>query len=92
VRFDAADDGVKEISIGVAPAARGRSLGAAAIDAGVTRVFSDSSAARVVARIKPDNERSIASFRNADFDPAGRETADGEDVLLYSRNRDAGLA
>ena len=86
LRFDASSDGEAEVSIGLAPAARGHGLAAPVIDAGTRRLFATTSVRRVVARVKRGNDASIASFVNADFDlDASRST---DNLLLYSRTHD----
>lgn len=68
VRFDDAGEGRWEISINLAPGARGVGLGAVAIDAGVARLVDDvGEVTRVTARVRLTNEASLRVFRRAGF-------------------------
>lgn len=67
VRFDGHGDGRWEISINLAPGARGAGLGAPAIDAGVARLAGDETVSEVTARVRPTNEASLRAFRRAGF-------------------------
>lgn len=61
-----------EISVAVAADRRGQGWGPAVIDAGVRRLFAETSISRVTARIKPENAASISSFEHAGFRPCDR--------------------
>jgi len=88
VRFETRD-GTTEIAVTVASAARGRGWGAALIDAGVRRLFSETDVDRVVARVKPDNEPSIRAFESAVFDFEGEGSDEHNMWVRYARRRDA---
>jgi RimJ/RimL family protein N-acetyltransferase len=67
VRFDRESDEVAVISVSVAPAARGRSLAPAIIDAGV-RAAADRWPVRAIrAEIREENAASLAAFADAGF-------------------------
>lgn len=72
VRFDAAEDGRgAEISINVAPAARGRGLGHELLLAAISR-YREAVAPRMLrARIRPGNAASLRLFRGAGFSTLG---------------------
>jgi spore coat polysaccharide biosynthesis predicted glycosyltransferase SpsG len=89
LRFEIGPDGAAEVSVTMAPEARGGGLGAAVVAAGVDRLFESTATQTVIARIKPQNVASVATFVRADFDPAGSEQHRGSKVLLYSRRRHA---
>ena len=77
VRFDH-----QEISIALAPWARGRSFSSRAIREGVVR----SGFHRVVAKILPENSASIRAFEKAGFVLAGKIVTHGRVALLYETN------
>jgi spore coat polysaccharide biosynthesis predicted glycosyltransferase SpsG/L-amino acid N-acyltransferase YncA len=77
-----------EIDVSVAPAQRGKGLGAAIIAAGVARFFGEVSARRVVARVRPENVASVEAFTTAGFVLEGTESDDAYTWLRYSRERD----
>lgn len=87
VRFERDEDGGAEVSIAVAPEARGRGLGRRLLDAGLDAARSDSSFAvhSFVARIRPDNAASIRLFGGAGFGEAERIVVDGEACLVLRR-------
>jgi RimJ/RimL family protein N-acetyltransferase len=89
VRFDTGSNDGAEVSVTMAALARGGGLGAAVVAAGVDRLFQSTSTDTVIARIKPGNLASIATFVRADFEQVGAEQHGGSDVLLYSRPRHA---
>lgn len=66
VRLDG-DADEAEISVGLAPEARGRGLGAAVI----AKACAAGAAATVLARVRPGNEASLRAFRQAGFSDAG---------------------
>jgi RimJ/RimL family protein N-acetyltransferase len=67
VRLDRRADDWAEISITVAPEARGRGIGRQVIAAGSSEGADELAVQRIVARIKPDNAASAAAFRNAGY-------------------------
>jgi RimJ/RimL family protein N-acetyltransferase len=66
VRF-ALEDDQATISIALAPSARGRGFGTAAIRAGCAAVLASGTARRIVALVKPGNEASLRAFLRAGF-------------------------
>jgi predicted dehydrogenase/RimJ/RimL family protein N-acetyltransferase len=58
-----------EVHIGLAPEARGRGLATAVLALPARRHAEELGARRMIARIKPENEPSIRSFRRAGFRP-----------------------
>jgi RimJ/RimL family protein N-acetyltransferase len=86
VRVDG-DAGEVEMSVGLAAASRGSRLGPAAVDAAVRRVFADTSATTVVARIRDANIASVLAFGDAGFLPAGEGTDGAVTWLRYARAR-----
>jgi UDP-2,4-diacetamido-2,4,6-trideoxy-beta-L-altropyranose hydrolase len=87
VRFQG-DDTAAEIGISVARSFRGLGWGAAVIDAGVRRLFNDSAVARVLARIKTENEASRLAFEDASFFLWGDGAGDSDvGSLRYVRPR-----
>jgi spore coat polysaccharide biosynthesis predicted glycosyltransferase SpsG/RimJ/RimL family protein N-acetyltransferase len=81
-----------EISVSVAQNRRGEGWGPAIIDAGVRRLFEEVPAVTAVtARVKPENQASLASFGDAAFQTTG-EGGDGGSrwVALARRRRDDG--
>ena len=79
VRFDL-EGTAAEISVIVAPKARGRGLGTAMLRLACSRA----GFARYVAHILPENKASVAAFRKAGFSYAGQECVDG--VLVERMN------
>jgi RimJ/RimL family protein N-acetyltransferase len=72
VRLDRAASRTYEISVTVAPEARGRGVGTAIIEAGVSRAFDRHDATKVVAAIRRGNTASEQAFRSAGFSPTIR--------------------
>jgi UDP-2,4-diacetamido-2,4,6-trideoxy-beta-L-altropyranose hydrolase len=66
VRFEG-DNDVVEISLSVSREFRGRGWGPALIDAGSRRVFADTAASTICARVKGINKASRSAFHDADF-------------------------
>ena len=87
VRLDAETDGRVEVGISVAPDARGRGVGHALLDAGLSAGLADPDldVGVFIARIRPDNAASIALFVGAGFDPAGTDSVAGTPCLVYER-------
>jgi RimJ/RimL family protein N-acetyltransferase len=91
VRFDRLGPERWEISVTVAPAARGRGLGRDLIAAGVAWLWrTDVAAAVVEAWVRAGNERSRRAFRAAGFEPSERER--GGLLELELRRREGGDA
>lgn len=76
VRFDL-DGDAAEISVSVAPAARGRGVGTAAVRQACLRVAGDTGIRSIVARVKNDNMTSLRLFEKAGFHDEGEETVAG---------------
>jgi RimJ/RimL family protein N-acetyltransferase len=66
-RIDVLDEGSGEISIALAPAARGRGLGGRVIRAASARGMAELGLRSLVAVIKPDNAASIGAFERAGY-------------------------
>lgn len=67
VRFDILNDGEAEISISVAPQARGRGYGRHMISAGLDYFRKEHNTPRIIALIKPSNEASKKIFEKNSF-------------------------
>ena len=78
VRFDQLDDGMREISITLAPLARGKGLGATLLKV-ACRYVNQFEAAAVLARVRETNLRSLAIFKKTGFVPVRHE---GQFVIL----------
>lgn len=70
VRLDAAPDGTAEVSVVVAPEARGAGWAGPMLKAAAT-LAPGLGVRRIVAHVKPDNERSLRMLRSAGYTPAG---------------------
>jgi len=79
VRFDRLDDARHEISVALAPEARGRRLAAALIEAGIAWLREHVGPSTVDAVVRHENEPSLRAFRRAGFADA---VAEGEFVRL----------
>ena len=77
VRFELGEDGEAEVSIAVAPGARGRGVGRRLLVAGIAAVAEESFTASVLARVRTDNPASAALFRGAGFAEVGPSTCAG---------------
>jgi RimJ/RimL family protein N-acetyltransferase len=77
VRIQRHDDGVLEVHIGLAPAARGRGVGREALEL----AWREAGGEPLTARVLADNERSLRAFAAAGF----RERARGEREVLLER-------
>ena len=75
VRFERRDDRDVEVSITVAPEARGRGFARPLLRAGLEAAREAFDRPRFVARVRPDNDRSLALFERAGFVRVA--TADG---------------
>ena len=84
VRFDRVEPAVYEISVTIAPEARGRGLAADAIQAGLRWLRERQPGAEVLAHVRPRNERSARAFAASGFEPTG-ETDDAGFDRLRSR-------
>lgn len=73
VRVDRDEAGIAEVSIGVAPEARGRGVGRRLLDAALAAARADAQlgARAFRARVRPDNAASLALFRAAGFVESG---------------------
>jgi RimJ/RimL family protein N-acetyltransferase len=67
VRVDDENDGVGVVSVGVAPAHRGRGIGSAVLRAMVATVTADTTVRVLRALVHPDNAQSIRAFGKAGF-------------------------
>ena len=76
MRFDRIDGQIL-VSVGLAPGARGRSLGAPLILAGVRAARTRWPARSILARIKVDNTASVRAFRVGGFCDARQDEGDG---------------
>ncbi|MFN0075737.1 MAG: UDP-2,4-diacetamido-2,4,6-trideoxy-beta-L-altropyranose hydrolase [Prosthecobacter sp.] len=65
VRFDRREGGVAEISLSLAPSARGRGLGAKLIRLGTVTVLDEGLCQQVSGWVKADNRASISAFQRA---------------------------
>lgn len=82
LRLDELSTGCAEIGITVAPERRGQGLALLVLQAGIQRAR-QLGLARLVARIRPENDRSLRSFRRAGFEPVGAEEVCGQPALRY---------
>jgi RimJ/RimL family protein N-acetyltransferase len=88
VRLDRLDHDLAEISIGLAPEARGRGLGREALRRSVLEASRLLGVSGVRARVKPENAASLAAFTAAGF----RVTAESENAVELLRELDPGPA
>lgn len=80
---DGSDAGTwAEVGLNLAPERRGQGLSSAVLAAGL-RAARDLGLTRLVARIRPSNERSIRCFTRAGFQAAGQEQVAGQAALRY---------
>lgn len=84
VRLDARGAGSYEISITIAPAARGRGLAARALFAAEEEARARGNV-RLEATIRPENQASVAAFKRAGYYGFARATRGGTDVLRCER-------
>jgi RimJ/RimL family protein N-acetyltransferase len=73
VRLDQLDDDLAEISIGLAPEARGRGAGREALCLAAAEARNRLGVRMLTARVKADNEPSLRSFAAAGFSEVRRE-------------------
>ncbi len=92
VRVGPRQDRTAEIHVVVAPRARGRGVGVAALTQAAARALADPGVTTLHAHVKPENKASLHSFARAGFHSAG---ADRDGLLRLERqaagNRDARL-
>ena len=82
LRLDPVSPGCAELGITVAPEHRGQGLAPLILRAGIQHAR-QLGLTRLVARIRPDNARSIRSFLRAGFSAAGVEEVHGQRALRY---------
>jgi RimJ/RimL family protein N-acetyltransferase len=73
VRLDRIEDELAEVSIGLAPQARGRGTGREALYLAAAAAWDRLGVKVLTARIKADNEPSLRSFSAAGFTEVGRD-------------------
>jgi predicted dehydrogenase/RimJ/RimL family protein N-acetyltransferase len=71
VRVDAGDDGAGQVHIALAPQARGRGIGAAALTQACARALAQPRVRGLHARVKQGNEASLRAFDRAGFRAVG---------------------
>jgi predicted dehydrogenase/RimJ/RimL family protein N-acetyltransferase len=76
VRANVLDNGAAELHIVVAPQARGRGLGQAALVLAGAQILADPEISLLRAHVKPDNRASLRAFARAGFEVVGTD-ADG---------------
>lgn len=82
VRFDIDARSVSaEISVALAPSARGRGLGKRLIAEASRRACDDAKLRTLIAYIRPENKASLHAFEAAGYRPVTREKA--QDILLW---------
>jgi len=81
IRFDRLDERRYEISLSLAPSARGQGLSPSFISLAVEQLRESHRDAEVEAHVREENPRSLAAFRRAGFRPSGKR-ADGFLVLV----------
>lgn len=81
VRFDVWGNEA-EISVNLAPPARGRGVGALVIRHGCAQLFAERDVP-VVAYIREENAASQKAFESAGFEPAGRRVVRGVEMLRF---------
>jgi RimJ/RimL family protein N-acetyltransferase len=83
VRFDRTRGYVYEVSVSLDPEARGQGLGRELIAGGSARLFAETHASSIVARVRPENSASQSAFRAVGFKPVGK----AEDLDLLELRR-----
>jgi RimJ/RimL family protein N-acetyltransferase len=83
VRLDRVADDVAEVSIALAPEARGRGLGRQALEVATAKASERLGVASIKAIVKPTNDSSLAAFRAAGF-AIVRNDADAVELLRRS--------
>jgi RimJ/RimL family protein N-acetyltransferase len=82
IRLDRTELAWAEVGLNLAPERRGQGLSLPVLEAGL-RAARELGLSRVVARIRPSNERSIRCFTRAGFRAAGREHVSGQEALRF---------
>jgi RimJ/RimL family protein N-acetyltransferase len=90
VRLDASGDAA-EISVSIDHRHRGHGIGTAVIRAGAALAMTELGARRVIARIRPENARSLRAFAGAGFARSGEPRNDVVELVFVDR-RSASLA
>jgi RimJ/RimL family protein N-acetyltransferase len=80
VRFDRLGEDRHEISVALAPAARGQGLSSRLISLAVKQLRESNPGAEIEAHVREENTRSLATFRRAGFQLSGQK--DGFQVLV----------
>jgi RimJ/RimL family protein N-acetyltransferase len=73
LRLDRLDDDLAEVSIGLAPEARGRGAGREALRLAATEAANRLGVKKLTARIKVDNQQSLRAFAAAGFSEFWRD-------------------
>lgn len=81
LRFDWRDDRQWEVSIALAPEARGRGMGKGLLKLALEHFFSTHGGAAVLAEVRPDNLPSRRLFLSAGFVAAGEADGNAQYVL-----------
>jgi len=89
VRLDRGSGASAELSLNLAPERRGRRLSAPVLAAAVEHARA-LGLTTLVARIRPENGKSLRTFTGAGFRLAGREVVAGQDALRYELRLDDG--
>jgi RimJ/RimL family protein N-acetyltransferase len=84
VRLDRTAAGAGEISLGLAPEARGRGLGTELIRAGTQAGLAELGLARIDAVVKPGNTPSLAAFARAGYARTDELERDGVALVGFS--------
>jgi RimJ/RimL family protein N-acetyltransferase len=82
LRLDRSELAWAEVGLNLAPERRGQGLSLLVLEAGL-RAAGELGLSRLVARIRPSNERSIRCFTRAGFRAAGSEHVAGQEALRY---------
>jgi methionyl-tRNA formyltransferase len=77
VRFELDEHDTAEIDVSVDRSRRGRGIGAEAVTRACTRLFAETGAASVLARVKEANDSSLRMFNKAGFVDDGTEEVEG---------------
>jgi RimJ/RimL family protein N-acetyltransferase len=80
LRLELAPDGSAEVSIGLAPAVRGRGLAAPALGL-IEPLAREHGAGRLIAKVRPTNEPSLRAFRRAGYEESERT----DDTVTFER-------
>jgi UDP-2,4-diacetamido-2,4,6-trideoxy-beta-L-altropyranose hydrolase len=85
VRFDVVGADTAEVDVHAHPQQRGRGLGAALIAQGSAAAFDELPVDRLLAVVKPGNERSVKAFERAGYVLDAERNADGSARLWLRR-------